>query len=323
MALLGVHFLVNFFMLALPLGATLGILFGIDASRASNGQTSLYNPNDGNVVNGGGSGDTDELITTTYCQTSYGITPTTDGQEYTLNPNQWGWDESEGGGLCMNVTTYDNGTYPTNTTAPAWTITWEYPQGPETQPVHAFPNIKVDGDVFPATVESLSKIVLDVEWNYGVGNVSANSTDETALDAVTLNANVAVDMFFDSDKESSSNSSAATYEVMVWLADFGTASQPIGLSDGAVTTAVINTTTFSLYTGTNSESQNVLTWVASTTADVFYGDILELVTALFSLSGGEYPSKTDYIGYLAFGSEAYYSDSYVTFSVPTLSIDIE
>jgi hypothetical protein len=78
----------------------------------------------------------------------------------------------------------------------------------------------------------------------------------------------------------------------------------------------------SLYVGQNSLDQNVLTWVASTTTDTFNGDILPLISALLTLDGASYPSKTDYLGYMAFGSEAYWSQDYVTFSVPTLSIDV-
>ncbi|CAK7226184.1 hypothetical protein SEUCBS140593_006155 [Sporothrix eucalyptigena] len=357
MAVFGVTAIVNFALLVIPIGVTLAVLFGIDAQRTASGDAPIYTPQP-TVIGGGnpdgGGGSDNKLTTKTYCQQSYGITPDTKGQEFTLNPNQWGWDPSEGGGLCMNVsallpvamrlrnvndpndlttvhrpanelmqvTTYDNSTYPTKTTAPAWSITWEYPQGPESQPVHAFPNVLVDGGVFPATVQSLAQIGLDVRWTYGVGNDSATTTDETALTADTLNANVAVDMFFDSDKTSSGNSSKALYEVMVWFADFGSAAQPIGLSDGAVTTETVNGTTFSLYYGTNSLKQNVLTWLASETTDDFNGDLLPLITKLFTLDNANFPSETDYLGYFAFGSEAYYSDDFVTFTVPHLSIDV-
>ncbi|CAK7227555.1 hypothetical protein SBRCBS47491_006609 [Sporothrix bragantina] len=325
MAVLGVSFIVNFALLVIPIGVTLAVLFGIDAQRTSSGDAPIYTPQPTNVGGGnpdGGGGSDNKLTTKTYCQKSYGITPDTKGQEFTLNPNQWGWDASEGGGLCMNVTTYDNSTYPTKTTAPAWSITWEYPQGPESQPVHAFPNVLVDGGVFPATVQSLAQIGLDVQWTYGVGNETTKTTDETALTADTLNANVAVDMFLDSDKTSSGNSSKALYEVMVWFADFGAAAQPIGLADGAVTTETINGTSFSLYYGTNSLKQNVLTWMASETTDNFEGDLLPLITKLFTLDNANFPSATDYLGYFAFGSEAYYSDGFVTFTVPHLSIDV-
>ncbi|ERS99624.1 uncharacterized protein SPSK_09381 [Sporothrix schenckii 1099-18] len=323
MAVLGVTFLVNFALLVIPIGVTLAILFGIDAQRSSVGDAPIYTPQpSGGAGSDGGGGTGNKLTTKTYCQKSYGITPITKGQEFTLNPNQWGWDPTEGGGLCMNVTTYDNSTYPTKTTAPAWSITWEYPQGPESQPVHAFPNVLVDGGVFPATVESLVHIDLDVEWTYGVGNKTAATTDESGLTADNVNANVAVDMFLDKDQTKSGDSSKAAYEVMVWFADFGAAAQPIGLATGALTTEVLNGTTFSLYYGTNSLKQNVLTWLASETTDKFNGDLLPLFTKLFSLKNANFPSASDYLGYFAFGSEAYYSTDYVTFSVPKLSIDV-
>ncbi|OAA54359.1 xyloglucan-specific endoglucanase [Niveomyces insectorum RCEF 264] len=325
MGFIGAHFFVNFVLIAIPIGATLGILFGIDAQRSSNGEPPVYSPpaSPGNGGNGNGGGGSDNRLTTkTYCQQSFGITPITKGQEFTLNPNQWGWDPSEGGGLCMNVTTYDNSTYPTKTTAPAWSITWEYPPGPETQPVHAFPNVLVDGGVFPATVASLAHIGFDVRWSYGVGNTTAPTTNEASLAAESLNANVAVDMFLDSNKKNAGNSSKAAYEVMVWFADFGSAAQPIGLQTGAVTTETVNGTTFSLYSGQNGLKQTVLTWLASETTDTFSGDLRPLLTKLFTLNEATYPSETDYLGYFAFGSEAYYSNDFVTFSVPHLSIDV-
>lgn len=188
--------------------------------------------------------------------------------------------------------------------------------------MHAFPNVLVDGGVFPATVQSLEQIDFNVQWTYGVGNSSTTTTDETSLTADTLNANVAVDMFLDADKTSSGNSSKARYEVMVWFADFGAAAQPIGLAQGVVSTETVNGTTFNLYYGTNSLKQNVLTWSASETTDNFNGNLLPLITKLFTLGNANFPSATDYLGYFAFGSEAYYSNDFVTFAVPHLAIDV-
>ncbi len=189
--------------------------------------------------------------------------------------------------------------------------------------MHSFPNVQLDGGVFPATIKSLSEIGIDMQWTYGLGNDTAATTDQASLDAESLNANVAIDMFFDSNKASSGNSSEAAYEVMVWFADFGAAAQPIGLAAGAVTTETVNGTTFNLYYGQNSLGQNVLTWVASKTTDSFTGDLLPLVTKLFTLDNNEYPTETDYLGYLAFGSEAYYSQQFVTFTAEHFSIDVK
>jgi len=122
-------------------------------------------------------------------------------------------------------------------------VTWQYPPGPATQPVHAFPNVQVDGSVLPLKLQTLKNINLETQWTYGVGNEAAASTDLEKLTANLVNTNVAIDMFLDNDETNSQNSSKAGYEVMVWFADFGSATQPLGLKDGIVATKIVNTTT--------------------------------------------------------------------------------
>ncbi|KAJ6028658.1 hypothetical protein N7540_004234 [Penicillium herquei] len=334
--------LVNAVLLAIPLGGSVGTLVGIDAHLAATGQKPLFHSDDGDSSSGGsggsGSGGSDPstgggngsngsvthggVTISPYCETSWGITPLTKGEQFTLNPNQWGVTASTSGGLCMNVTTFNNETYPTKTTAPDWTVTWQYDVGPETQPVHAYPNIKVD-DVLPLELENMDEIDFALHWTYGVGMTSATTTDETSLNAESLQCNVAIDMFFDSDKTTAQNSTTAEFEVMVWFARFGASSDPIGYAEGVVTTHTVNGTTFDLYSGTNGNSQNVLTWIAANTTEEFSGDIYPLITDLYSLSGSNYPSKTDYMGIFQFGTEAFSADTNVTFSVSGLSIDIK
>ena len=86
MALPGVTFIVNFALLAIPIGITLAVLFGIDAQRTASGDVPIYTPQP-TVIGGGnpdGGGGSDNKITTKmYCQKSYGITPDTKGQEFT------------------------------------------------------------------------------------------------------------------------------------------------------------------------------------------------------------------------------------------------
>jgi hypothetical protein len=98
-------------------------------------------------------------------------------------------------------------------------------------------------DVLPIELDKMKEVNLDLHWTYGVGNTVASSTVESTLTAENLQTNVAIDMFFDSDKANAGNSTLAKYEVMVWFADFGSAAQPIGLSSGAVTTKTLNGTT--------------------------------------------------------------------------------
>ncbi|KAF9876856.1 hypothetical protein CkaCkLH20_05702 [Colletotrichum karsti] len=330
MGFLGFRWLVNFGLLALPIGITLGILIGLEANRTANGGPPLFSDPDTPKKNNG-------ITAMVSCDKAMGLHPESKGQEYTLNPNQWGWTEGEDGALCMNVTTFNNQTYATDYSAPEFWVTWRYPQGPATQPVHAFPNIKVDGTILPIEISKLSQIKVDVEWSYSVGNyttdgATATNTDEAELLENQTNTNVAIDMFLDDDKDSAKDSTKAEYEVMVWLATFGAATQPIGYKAGAgaLTTKSINGTTFTLYAGQNSLKQYVLTWVAPNT-EHFVGDLTELVKQITSLPASvtalatdvKFPTSSTYLGYMGLGSEALSATKVVTFRVPTLTIDIK
>lgn len=221
----------------------------------------------------------------------------------------------------MNVTSLNNGTYSTPSTAPQFTVTWKYPPGPATQPVHAFPNVQVVTGL-PAVLSSIKTIGLSMHWTYGVGDTPAATTIESELTANEVNTNVAIDMFFDADQKAAENSSLANYEVMVWFATFGSAAQPIGLEDGIVATEIINGTTFNLYTGQNSLLQNVLTWEAATTTETFVGDIAPLLTKLDTVAKANFTSTGLFMGHLGMGSEAFSAKNNVTFSMPLLSVDI-
>ncbi|KAF4980493.1 hypothetical protein FZEAL_3504 [Fusarium zealandicum] len=302
-----VRFLVNFGLIALPIAITLGILLGLESGRQAAGKPPLFAPDKNNKVK-----------IQQYCQKSFGIHPESKGQEYTLNPNQWGWDEGDDGSLCLN-------TYATNTTAPRWSVTWEYPQGPETAPVHAFPNIKVDGDVFPAQLKSIQKIEIDFEWTYGLGEKAANKTDLTELKDNLLNANVAMDMFLDKDKDKAKGSEEASHEIMVWFAAIGPATQPIGFGDGGsdpIAKKTLHGTEFKLYVGQNQAKQNVLTWYVEKPTQKFSGDLYPLIDEILSMEDKDYPSASDYMGYMSWGTEAYSVNKTVTFDVPSLSIDV-
>lgn len=138
------------------------------------------------------------------------------------------------GTACQQVTTFNNGSYATDTTGPAFYVTWNYTAQPSrNQPVHAFPNIMIKQDPLPVLLKDVKAVELDVEWSYAVGNNPESTTNEAALTADALDGNVAVDMFLDSDKETSSNSSSAAFEIMVWFAQFGASTDPLGYTSGA------------------------------------------------------------------------------------------
>jgi len=54
----------------------------------------------------------------------------------------------------------------------------------------------------------------------------------------------------------------------------------------------------------------------------FTGDVYPLIADLYTMKGDMYPSSSDYMGILQFGTEAFSSNSNVTFAVPKFSIDI-
>ncbi|KAL6859761.1 hypothetical protein ACO1O0_003785 [Amphichorda felina] len=133
------------------------------------------------------------------------------------------------------------------------------PQRPETAPVHAYPNAKVDSGVFPTRVGDIEEILLDFEWTYAVGNTTAKTTtDESELKDSNLNANVALDMFLDKDEDKAKDSQLASTEIMVWFAAYGPATQPIGFKK-KLDSVELDGTTFVLYSGKNGLAIDVNT----------------------------------------------------------------
>ena len=222
------------------------------------------------------------------------------------------------------MTFYENGTYPTNATSPSFTATWEYPQGPESQPVHAFPNAMIElPEILNTTTVQLSNLTsvpVNLAWSYGIGKDVAVSTDGPSLVDAELNANVCFDMFLDQDPQQAIMTNTSTYEVMVWFGAYGLSTQPIGKLQGVVTSTTINNTVFDLYYGQNSNTlQKVFTWLAQGNTTDFTGDIGELITQLGSHGG---PIGSDHLGYMAFGTEALYTHDEVTFSLSDFSLDL-
>ncbi|GAB1206990.1 concanavalin A-like lectin/glucanase domain-containing protein [Aspergillus pseudonomiae] len=312
---MALQILVNAGLLALPIAGSVGTLLGIDAHRQATGQRPLFA---GDISNDG-STSRNGITNTRYCDLFNPISPTSKGQLYTLNPNQWGVTPDTTGGLCMNITTIANGSYPTNASAPEFSVTWQFDQETKDQVVHAFPNVQVD-NVLPALLADVQHLNIDIHWTYGMGNKTVNITDDAKLKDV--NTNVALDMFFDTDMKTAKNVSLAKYEMMIWFAGYGKA-KPFGYEDGIVKTKDLYGTTFQLYTGQNDLKQEVLTWYAANTTEKFNGDILPLVSDLYTLGKGVDLSEKDYLGVLSLGTEAFSSHSNVTFWMPRLSIDIQ
>ncbi|KAH0593790.1 hypothetical protein MHUMG1_08541 [Metarhizium humberi] len=322
------RWLVSAVFLALPIATTIGVLLGMQAYNHAKGQPPPFSGGgDDNGLPGIGTPkgkDTVEIK----CDQAFGFDPKSKGQNFILNPNPWGWKKGEEGALCMLVNFNGNRTYATEFSAPVFNATWQYPRVTGTgNNVHAFPNAKVDSKNFPVQIGSVSKFEFDVEWSLSLKNDTREEVTDADVTTNQINANVAIDMFMDKDSTKAEDSEKAGFEVMVWFADFGTDAWPLGKTNtpdkGLVKSQTLEGVEFELYSGLNSQSQMVLSWVATKPTTTFKGDLKPLMDTIFAMNNANYPQKTDYLGYLAFGQEAYSSTANVTFSVPSLAVDIE
>ena len=100
---MGALFLLNFVLVAIPIGTTLGVLLGIQGQRAASGQEPLFKPKHPEGPGGGPPKNDNGIKTEYYCDETIGISPPSLYDHYTLNPNPWGWDEGDPGKLCLNV----------------------------------------------------------------------------------------------------------------------------------------------------------------------------------------------------------------------------
>jgi hypothetical protein len=88
------RWIVNAGLLAIPIGATVGVLMGIESHRQATGQAPLFaGGGDGDVGGGpsGGivSGGSNGITIFQYCQQFYGIQPQSKGVEYTCKWVLW------------------------------------------------------------------------------------------------------------------------------------------------------------------------------------------------------------------------------------------
>ena len=145
----------------------------------------------------------------------------------------------------MTMTTFENATYPTNSTAPEFAFTWEYPfhianesaPANQTKPlIHAFPQASIgDGGVVPLTLEDLSELTLEFAWTMGIGNTNAPSTSVRRLGAQEVNASVALDMYMDPDESKAGDASKAAFEMIIYFAHYGL-QDPVGFGNGTIVT---------------------------------------------------------------------------------------
>lgn len=134
----------------------------------------------------------------------------------TVSTNVWGRDNS--GSSCVAITS--------NATTLSTTWSWK---ANETL-VHAYPNINYNPvQRNPIRMSNLSSIDVKVSWSMKrTDNIESASTfDKSGLADVNAKTNVAFDVFFDTQLEKAVNTTAPSYEVMIWIGSYGSI-LPIG-----------------------------------------------------------------------------------------------
>ena len=111
--------------------------------------------------------------------------------------------------------------------------------------MHSYPNIALATPQLPLRLSTLGNLNVTVSWFMDGSNRSDSSdhgqlakrdsgsdaVDGSSLDALNATANVAFDLFMDTDPMKATSTTAAQYEAMIWLGRVGSA-RPAGADDG-------------------------------------------------------------------------------------------
>ncbi|KAH7025064.1 concanavalin A-like lectin/glucanase domain-containing protein [Microdochium trichocladiopsis] len=320
-----VGLIVNAVLIGVPIGASLGTLFGV---RPFQNERKVA-PTDPERF--------DHILTGSICGEFHEFALNRLGNNYTINSNEI--LEAPGSTLCTTITKYQNGTYPTSSTTPDFSFTWDYPfkianaSAPrnQTQPlIHAFPQISIaDGGVLPIRLEDLGELTLDFKWTMGTGSEPSPETSELRLGAAQVNSSVALDMYLDSTEERARNASSAKFEMIIVFAKYGL-QHPVGFGNGTIVKSqTIDGHEFNLFAGQNNNKQNVFSWIATRPVTSINSDLRPLFTSIIELDDKlatqfkvDKPTFTNYLGYAGFGTQAYNSIGNVTFAVRDMQFNV-
>ncbi|KAJ5600281.1 hypothetical protein N7450_001348 [Penicillium hetheringtonii] len=202
-----ISFIVNTILLVIPIVGTIGVLLGIDAYREAAGQKPLFSDQATNTGTDHHENTPDNgIISMQFCDISYdrssihvscfssfmGLWKVW-ADFMVVNPNPWGVSSSTSGSLCMDVRLIDpisqtklyhvakfnNETYSFNA-VPEFSVTWQYDATMFSQPVHAYPNARID-NILPLRMNDINQIYLNMHWTYGVGKASMQLTDKKGI----------------------------------------------------------------------------------------------------------------------------------------------
>lgn len=205
--------------------------------------------------------------------------------------------------------------------------------------VHGFPHIKFftgyDNTVLPVNVSLLTTLSFSSSWLTTV--TATGLSDVSALDDARIRANVAIDMFLDSDPIKS-QSRFPDYEVMIWLFSTG-GIDPVGSaskdSEGNQMRYDIQLSPdptdppvrFFLSYGQNNRGQKVFSWQSSQMGNTtsvggsdFQANFAPLIQYLWQF---ELISSDLFLGTVQFGTETFFAGQEATFSANNPNATVE
>ncbi|CAD0114264.1 unnamed protein product [Aureobasidium uvarum] len=218
-----------------------------------------------------------------------------DSGKYLYGSNQWGWDDS---GAQLGLDDSDD--------AASFNVTWSW----------------TERDVWlPSRLDNVKSFNVSAAWDM-FPSAQPNAANKTqALIDIGCKADIALDMFIDSNNVTSTNASAAAFEVMVWSSVWGGVA-PIGYQtfNAESPKYTLNGVEYSLYSGFNQQGQKqaVFSWVPAENQNGIEADLWELVTYL--VNAGNLTSDM-YIGLIQFGTETVHATQNVTFEMQKAQMD--
>jgi len=217
---------------------------------------------------------------------------------YTFANNEWGQDNS--GSQCISTGKDDT----------VFNATWSW--SANSSLVHSYPNIQLESALLPLRLSDLQSLNASMQWTMSPTISPSSDFESSGLEAIQAKANVAFDSFLDVDQVSANSTTTATYEIMIWIGTIGSA-KPIGYSTSSAISGKLSLgkTAFTLYTGLNSNGQQVYSWLAASNITYFDEDVSPLIHYLWRHG---MISENVYLGSLQFGTETFHAGSNVTFS---------
>lgn len=241
-------------------------------------------------------------------------------------PNAWNDKSPDDGYVCMSV----------DDSSPSFDVTWKWPK--DIADVHSYPYVRINHQDLAIKLSDLESMQLSSNWIMTLGSPSSPPRDFSSstwddnkeeLEDSEVTANAAWDFFLDGNKTRTFNPVDSAIEVMIWLGKVGNAVPLLG--EGVETEIKLGDHTFQLHYQLNFRSRHVFTWIRKGDTDINEFD--EDVAPLFKYILDNPPPENDdddaaewpedpWLGIVEFGSETWFSNDNVTFSVSDFAVSI-